>query len=165
MPTAGRASLRRDQSGSISVELALVATFVLLPLVAGVWDFGRVVQTQAQLDQALAAAFEFAWSSPSNAVNIDRIVAAAVAAYGASPALTTTHAAISYGCIQAGNTSGASKASYSVTAPDSSSGTCDSGTLAPFVTVSLGTSVALPVPLPVWGRDIALSVAGTVRAQ
>lgn len=155
--------------GSISVELALLALFVLLPLLAAVWDFGLALKTQAQLDNALAAAIQFAWSSPSNAVNARSISLAAQAAYGSGPSLTVANPVISYGCVQPGV---AGSLAYAVTPEVNSSVTCPAATssapaqtLATFITVSLSASVAFPVPLPVLGDSISLSVTGTARTQ
>jgi len=51
---------RRDARGSISVELALLLTFVLMPLLVGVIDFGQLlhaqnVMTRAAREGAIAA--------------------------------------------------------------------------------------------------------------
>ncbi|MEF3696810.1 TadE/TadG family type IV pilus assembly protein [Desulfolutivibrio sp.] len=51
---------RRDTRGSISVELALLLTFVLMPLLVGVIDFGQLlhaqnVMTRAAREGAIAA--------------------------------------------------------------------------------------------------------------
>jgi hypothetical protein len=54
---------------SISVEMALITTFVLLPLLAGAADFVVLIVAKAQLASTLRAFYAFAWNNPSAAGN------------------------------------------------------------------------------------------------
>ncbi len=55
------------RKASITVEFALVATFILLPLLAGGADFLTIITAQAQLNTALQALYDYAWTNPSAA--------------------------------------------------------------------------------------------------
>lgn len=44
--------VRRRQAGSLSVELALILTFVLMPMLAGVVDLGQILMAQAVVTRA-----------------------------------------------------------------------------------------------------------------
>ena len=69
-----------DESGSTAVELGLVASFILVPLLLGVGEIGRHIWTGAKLDDAARIGFVFATmqmkaNTALNSSNINAAVA------------------------------------------------------------------------------------------
>jgi hypothetical protein len=133
---------RRERRASVSVEFALVALLILLPLLAGGADFVELISAQSQLDGSLQSLYAFAWNSPASATNTAQVngVLGVINAHslpqvslGSAPALTYQAAA------------GGSQV---------------------FVTYQLATVVNLPVPVPyILGSSFALAASGTVQIQ
>ncbi len=154
--------LLSQDCGSISVEAALVISLILLPLLLGLWDYTTVLSVQARLDEALNAAIEYADASGANATNTAGISQAATSAYGStSPSMAISGPTLSYYCIAV------SPAGTRASGTDAEAGAdCGSGeVLATYATLSLATTVPLPVSAPGLGSTFALSDNATVRVQ
>ena len=52
-----------DESGASAVELALITTFLLVPLLLGATEIGRRAWTTSQIDNAARAGIEYAFSN------------------------------------------------------------------------------------------------------
>ncbi len=59
----------RARRASASVEFALLATFVLVPMILGCADFIVYLTARAQLNTALQSLYYFAMTNPSNATS------------------------------------------------------------------------------------------------
>ncbi len=133
---------RRERRASVSVEFALVAVMILLPLFAGGVDFMELISAQSQLDASLQSLYAFAWNSPGSATNASQVngILAVVNAHSLPQ--------VSLGA-----------------APSLSYQTAASGPQT-FVTYNLATTVNLPVPVPyLLGSSFALAASGTVQIQ
>ncbi len=151
-------AFRRARRGSVAVESALAIALVLVPLCLGAADLGTVFATQARLDQATAAAVFAAWGNGA-ALSPAAVQAVAASAYGtAPPALSMTTPGLSCVCL---SIAGGQESST----PAACGGTCASGQLAGYLSLSLSAAVTLPVPLPALPAAITLSSGGTVRVQ
>lgn len=162
------AKLRRDRRGVVSVEMALVSTLFLLPLLFLACDGLFVLSARYQTNAALLSLYDYAWSNPSQAANtasIDTILTTAsktsvvpiALPAGFSPTLT-------YACVQ---TDGSSTPATATTnqSTGSTTETCNSGTLATSVAYQVTASVSLPFPIPGVASPLILSAAGTVQAH
>ena len=93
---------KSGRKANVTLEFALVAVFLLLPLLAGGADFAVIISGQAQLNTALQALDYFGWTNPASASNIADLQNIITAIDSGSvyniptPALT---ASISYGCF------------------------------------------------------------------
>jgi Flp pilus assembly protein TadG len=150
-----RSRRRVGTSGNVSVETALLLSFLFIPASLGVWDAGVALDAKSRLDQAVRAAIFYVASNPSaNATNASGIAAAAAAAYSGTP--TVTSAAGGF-CVSSGQT-GVTET------PVSCTGSCpQNAQLATYLGVTVGASVALPLPLPWLRSPISLSAQGRVR--
>ena len=72
--------IARAEEGSVSIEAALVVSFVLLPVLLGLWDVAQIGFGQAQVQEALQDAVTYV--AAGNSSNSSGIAAAARAAYG-----------------------------------------------------------------------------------
>jgi Flp pilus assembly protein TadG len=52
MNMSQRVKATRARRGAVSVEAAVLISFLLLPIIAGVWEVGRLVETRQILDNA-----------------------------------------------------------------------------------------------------------------
>ncbi len=66
----GLGSLIRDRRGTVTIEMAVLVTFLLV-LVMGAYDFGRLAMEQAGVTQAARAGAQFAVLDQANAADID----------------------------------------------------------------------------------------------
>ena len=139
------ARLWSDQGAITAVELALVAAFVLVPLLLGTVELGRNILTRMQLDNAASAGVEYAIAAaaagqPFNATSISTAVTSATSLTGSTVGMVTPITATpapSQACM-CPTVTGLVAASGT---PPSCSGTCSSGG-APgtYVTVTAATS-------------------------
>ena len=152
--------LPHDRRASISVELAMLAHLVLLPLVLGAADAGALITARSRLDQVLHAALFYAYA------NNGSVTGAAVASYAAG----------AYGDTAAAPTVSATTATYCITpatgypatgtpAAPNSGGTCASSSqsVQTYLVVSASVAVALPFAVPWTAKSVTLRVAGRVR--
>jgi Flp pilus assembly protein TadG len=151
-------ALLAARRGSVAVESALTITLVLLPLCLGAADLGVVFATQARLDAATEATVLAAWGN-SAAASPATLQAVATQAYGAAPpALSVPTPTLVCVCLTVAN--GQESAT-----PANCGGTCASGQIASYLSLSLSTQVSLPVPIPALPSVVTLSSGGTVRIQ
>lgn len=135
---------------------------LLAPLLAGLWDYSVILAVQARLDKAVHAAMDYALATTTNATDVNGIQQAASNAYGTSgPSPSVGTPTLSYYCISiapAGTMADGTAASAGAS--------CGSNqTLATYVTLSLATTVSLPVSLPGLGDSYALGDNATVRVE
>ena len=144
--------------GAVAVESALAITLVLVPLCLGAADLGVVLATQARLDQATQATILAAWGNTA-AASPAVLQALATGAYGAAPpGLVMTTPSLACVCLTVAS-------GQETSTPANCGGTCASGQMASYLSLSLSAQVTLPVPLPALPAAIALSSGGTVRIQ
>jgi hypothetical protein len=149
---------------SASVEFALTASLLLLPLLLGGADLLAVISAQAQLNTALQSLYYFAYTNPSAANNttdagyIITLINAASVFQISLPATTTagtSNAALSYGCFTPPSTT----ITYQTTA-------CTAGqTQQTLVTYQVTTTITLPFAFPGLANPLTLNAAGTVQVQ
>ncbi len=133
---------RRERRASVSVEFALVAVMVLLPLFAGGADFMELISAQSQLDASLQSLYAFAWNSPGSATNMSQVngILAVVNAHSLPQVSLGAAPSLSYQTASSGQQT--------------------------FVTYKLAATVNLAVPVPyVLGSSFALAASGTVQIQ
>jgi Flp pilus assembly protein TadG len=156
------ACLSQDRRGVAAAEATLAAALIFVPLALGMIDLGSAIADQARLDRALQAAAFYVWNNPSGYTGAG-IATAASAGYGtAGPTLTVTPsstvapAPVCY-CL----TSGYIKGSTTI----SCTGTCTSGTLGAYLTITVSATFTLPVSVPYLATSFAQTVSGTIRTQ
>jgi len=152
------------RGASASVDFALTASFVLLPMLLGGADYMSVITAQAQLNTALQSLYYFAYTNPSSASNttdagyIITLINAASLYKITLPAKLSSgsaNASISYGCFTPPSTT--------ITYQSSA---CSSGqTQQTLVTYQVTTTVSLPFPVPALSSPLPLSASGTVQVQ
>lgn len=146
----------RSRRGSVSVELALIVTLFLFPLIAGTLDSLFVLVLRYQANQAIQSVYLFAWANPSASTNSSSISsvlnlasASDLAPFSLVSAPTTTTT-----CLQ---TDGSSTAT--------SNGACSSGTTQTNVTYHIVASAQLPIPLLIFPATYNYNLVGTVTVQ
>lgn len=185
MDLRGQAARR----GSVSVEMALVFSFFLLPLLLGTVDFAYIMSARVQLNSALQAAELFAWANPDNATNADAVTQVVNGGSRVVPITLPSQPTMSYTCLQSDGsqtqatitmnsgysssdlaTSSASQdlSAQSVPAKSISIGdgigtaSCSSGFVQSNVTYTLRNTIGLPLYLPGVGTRHTETVTGTV---
>jgi hypothetical protein len=147
--------------GSVSVELALVSAFFLLPLTLGSIDMLYVLTQRFQMHRALQSLYFYAWSNPSNAGNQTDVQSALTTAAQSTIAGVTLASAptTTYDC--ASNQQSASPSALTTTQP-----TCSTtNPLQTFVTYSITATVKLPVPIPGFATSYPLNLTGTIQVS
>ncbi len=157
-------TLGRDRRGVAAVEMALVATVLLLPLCAFTTEVGQALLTQYRLSRALHAGLMYAWGAPTSAT-VTTIQSAASAGFqtngGTGPyesAVMTPVASILYYCIDPTvGTHGASTVA-------SSTSTCPNGqVVGTWVNLSLSATIPTIFVNYKGSASWPLTIAGTVR--
>lgn len=169
--TRAAALLRRGGRGSVSVELALVSAFFLVPLILVAGDGLSVLAARSQTYVALRTLYYLAWSQPQPqpaAAIQTGYIDTLLAAYDNGTVWSIARApdappALSYGCLQS---DGSTISATAQTAADgSTTETCSAGTLETDVSYTLRTAVTLPFPLPFVASPVIMEIGGTVRDQ
>jgi Flp pilus assembly protein TadG len=154
-------ALLRDRAGVASLEAALITSLVLVPLLGGAADAGLLLDAWGNVTRAEQAALLSAWGSGASPATIQ---AAAKTAYGsASPAPTIPLPTVACYCLPSATAYSRGNASAV-----SCSTTCASGnTLTQFATVSVGTTVTLPLPMKLIGfaSPFPITASATARLQ
>lgn len=147
-----------DRKGVAAIEAALLGGLLLVPLLAGAADFGLILASWAAATRAEQAGLFYAFSSGASASGIE---GAARAAYGGvAPPPTVTASSTCY-CLPSTQSYARNNAS-----PVACTVTCRSGDMmTQFVTVSVSTSVTLPVPLPGIPTSYPVATTATARLQ
>lgn len=179
----------RARRGSVSVEMALVFAFFLLPLLLGTVDFAYIMSARVQLNSALQAAELFAWANPDNAANAAALAKVVSGGSQVAPITLPSPPTMTYTCLQTDGsqtpatitmnagysqsdlaTSSASQdlSTQSVPAKSISIGNgigtaaCSSGFVQSNVTYTLRNTIQLPLYLPGVGTTSTETVTGTV---
>ena len=84
-----------NERGSIAVEAALVMSFVVVPLLLGLWDVAQIGLGQSQVQEALQDAITYV--AAGNSSNTAGVAAAAQSAYG--NAISVSASAVCY-CVK-----------------------------------------------------------------
>jgi Flp pilus assembly protein TadG len=142
----------KNEIGSMAVETALVMSFVLVPMLLGLWDVAQIGLGQTQVQEALQDAVTYV--AAGNSSNTSGITSAAQSAYGTS--IQVSASAVCY-CVQTG----------SVAMPTSvscGSGSCSSGgNFEQFMNITTSKAVAIPFPVPYLGSSVTVTSTATVR--
>ena len=88
----------RSEDGNISVELALVLSFVFVPMLLGIWDVAQIGFGQAQVQEALQDAVTYVAAGNTGSSGV---TSAAQSAYGNSISVSTS--TVCY-CVKTGTT-------------------------------------------------------------
>ncbi len=135
--------------GSISVEAALIMSFVFVPVLLGLWDVAQIAVGQAQVQEALQDAITYV--AAGNSGNSSGITAAAQSAYGTSISVSTSTACY---CVSTSSSSAPSSVSCS--------GSC-SGDLEQFMSLTVSKTVSIPFTVPYLGHSVTVESSGEVR--
>lgn len=131
--------LRNDIRGSISLEFALVTTFILIPLILVGFDALFLLIGYEQLGQVTHSVVMYAWSFPSDANNqqdINEVIAANIQNAIGSIHLVTAPSE-SFDCLQSDGSSTAA----------ASDGTCTTGQPETLVSYQIVLTLQLPITL------------------
>jgi Flp pilus assembly protein TadG len=146
--------LAKNENGSIAVEAALVMSFVVVPLLLGLWDVAQIGLGQAQVQEALQDAITYV--AAGNSSNTAGITAAAQSAYG--NAISISASAV---CYCAKTTSVAMP-----TAVSCSSGSCSSGgDFEQFLSITTSKTVLIPFAVPYLGDSVTVTSTAMVRTS
>jgi len=160
MTWRGTRRLLRDRNGVAAVEAAIVISLVLAPLCMGVAAYAMVIADTVKLDRALQAAMFYVWNNPTG-FTTSGVQTAAAAGYdntsfpNTSPTLTVTTTSVCY-CVSTSDVKGSSV---------SCTGTCTSGTVGTYVTVTASATFTLQLVVQALTSSVTQSVTGTVRTQ
>lgn len=148
--------IRTDDRASVSVEMALVTTFFLIPLLLFGLDFMFLVLGRQQLAEASRAVMMFAWSNPGSATDTSALnTLLDVARQGDVGTIALAGApAESFACLQADGSETAASGSG-----------CTSGIAETFVTYSLAVTISLPIGFGLIPDPYVISASPTVRTQ
>jgi Flp pilus assembly protein TadG len=142
----------QHEGGSIAVETALVMSFVVVPLLLGLWDVAQIGLGQSQVQEALQDAITYV--AAGNAGNTAGITSAAQSAYG--NAISVSASAVCY-CVK--TTSVAMP-----TAVSCSSGSCSSGgDFEQFMSITTSKTVPIPFAVPYLGDSVTVTSTAMVR--
>ena len=158
IPLAGALNcIRHDRRGVVSMEVALVLTFMLVPTMLGSTQVAFFFRTQSRLDTALQAGLQNIWATGTTSYTA--IKAAANANWGSSgPTLTVASPVAAYYCNASNGTH--------VSGPTTSATTCPSGqTAATYVTLAMSAVPPVVLTLPGVPVPSTLSATATVRTQ
>ena len=142
----------KAEGGSLSVETALVMSFILVPMMLGLWDVAQIGFGQSQVQEALQDAMTYVAAGNTGTSGI---TTAAQSAYGTSVTVTTS--TVCY-CVKTNSTS--------ATAPTSVTcgGSCGTGNdLEQFMTITVSKTVTIPFTVPYLGSSITVRSTGQVR--
>lgn len=157
----------RCRRANISVEMALIAAFVLMPVLAGGVDFLQLIAAKAKLNATLPAFYAFAWNNPASATNTSQLagILSIINQQSGSPVTfpdglatgaTSYHPAVTYGCSVPPST-----VQTIQTSP------CPAADVqAEYVTYHVVSSVVVSLPLPFGlAAPTVLGVSGQVQVQ
>jgi hypothetical protein len=83
-----------SKNGSVSVETALMMSFVFVPMLLGLWDVAQIGSGQSKVHEALQDVLTYV--AAGNASNGSGITAAAQSAYGTSIAYRQARSATAF---------------------------------------------------------------------
>jgi Flp pilus assembly protein TadG len=156
----GWTAILRDRSGVASIEAALLTSLLLVPMLGGAADAGLVLYNWGKVTRAEQAGL---LSALGNGASPSTMLQAALTAYGNAPVKPSLQASVLCYCLPTATAyrrAGAGVVSCATT--------CGAGdTLAQFATLSVSTTVKLPLPLPLIGfaSPFAINTSATARLQ
>jgi Flp pilus assembly protein TadG len=155
LPRAARVARPRcRQSGVAAVELALIS-ILMLTLLLGAFDFGRLMHWGVSLTQAAAAGAQFGSRTTTDAANTSAITAAVHNDWGNLGGITPAVSVSQY-CTCASD----------VVVNCSTSGVCGTyGTPRLYLVVSTSTTFQTLVPFPGIPSSVPLTRTATFRVQ
>ena len=145
--------LAAARDGAVAVEVALVSSLILVPLLLGLWDVAQIAFAKAKVDEALQDAVSYV--AAGNSGNSSGITSAAQGAYGNTISVSTSTA-----CYCVKTTTSTPTAPSSV----SCSGSCAGGsTLQQFMSITVSLAVSIPFTVTYLGSSVTVSSTGQVR--
>lgn len=156
-----------DSGASVSLELALVSTLFLVPLLIFTTDGFFAFAAKTQTESALQSLFFYGWSDPTDATDLtslqkilNEVNQHSTIRISFAPNYQPQY---SYACLtDSGDTVAAQSTSGSNGATQE---TCSSGSLETFVRYDLVASVPLTLPFPGVPNPMTVNVGGSVRVQ
>jgi Flp pilus assembly protein TadG len=143
----------QNEDGAVAVEAALVSSFILVPMLLGLWDVAQIGFGQSQAQEALQAAVTYV--AAGNAGNSSGITAAAQNAYGTSINVSTSSACY---CVPTTSSTPTSPSSIGCTS------SCASGNdFEQFMNITISKTVPIPFPVPYLGSSVIVTSTGRVR--
>ena len=145
----------------MAIEAALAFALFLVPLLLAMSDYAIVLQGQENLEQALRGVLFYAYQGPASAADDAGLLTAAQDGFGpggTSVALATPQ--LGYYCITppGGSILNGTPATASTACPQGQQ-------LATYLTVSVSTTVALPIAIPSLASPLPLSRTATIRVN
>ena len=142
----------RSEDGDISVEFALLLSFVFVPMLLGIWDVAQIGFGQAQVQELLQDAVTYVAAGNTGSSGV---TTAAQSAYGSSMSVSTS--TVCY-CVKTGTTT--------PTAPTTATcgSSCTSGNdYEQFMSITVSKTVSIPFTVPYLGKSVTVSSTGKVR--
>jgi Flp pilus assembly protein TadG len=140
-----------NERGSIAVEAALVMSFVVVPLLLGLWDVAQIGLGQSQVQEALQDAITYV--AAGNSSNTAGVAAAAQSAYG--NAISVSASAVCY-CVKT--------TSVAMPTAVSCSSSCSSGgDFEQFMSITTSKTVPIPFAVPYLGDSVTVTSTAMVR--
>lgn len=142
----------QSEDGNISVEFALLLSFIFVPMLLGIWDVAQIGFGQAQVQEALQDAVTYVAAGNTGSSGV---TSAAQSAYGTSMSVSTS--TVCY-CVKTGTTTPTTP----TTATCGSS--CSSGNdYEQFMSITVSKTVSIPFTVPYLGNSVTVSSTGKVR--
>jgi len=168
-------TFKRDTKATVALEFALVSTFFLFPLFAGVTDCVEIISAKAELNTALQGLYYYAWTNQSTATTLTDVqqvvnqintgtvtqitMPATISALTATGSKTSiANASDTYACFTPGG------ATTSI--GTASTGSCAKGqTTETLVNYQVSATVHLTFPFPGLASPVTLNATGAVQIQ
>ncbi len=167
--------LMRDNKATVAVEFALVSTFFLFPLFAGVTDCVEIISAKAELNTALQGLYYYAWTNQSTATTladvqqvVTQINTGAVTQITMPATMTALTATGSKTSIANASETFAcfTPAGATTSIGTASTGTCAKGqTTETLVNYQVNATVNLTFPFPGLSSPVTLNATGAVQIQ
>ena len=154
---------RLGRRASVSVELALMSVFFLLPLFGGSTDMVEIISAQAQLNTAVQSLYYYALSNPTVASISTDTNPTVIATLMSSTfhKITFVSSSVSYVCIPTVTTN----PTLTQTTPCPTTGSIVY-TQQTWIAYHVSSMVFLPVPVPfVTSNPLTLTASGSVQIQ
>jgi Flp pilus assembly protein TadG len=159
---------------SVAVEFALLATFLLLPLLAGASDFVVIIAAKAQLNTALDALYLYAETNPTRATTATTGYNDANAIISSINTNTTVYNLSFPANYSTGNANGSATyicyttaaAAPTFSAPSTTNTCTGTQTAEVYANYLVTVTVNMPFPLPIHlTNPLTLSSSGSVQTQ
>lgn len=156
--------LGSDQRGVAAVEFAVIAPMLLL-LLGGVVDFGLIMSGRSKLANAVAQAVQTALLTGPGVTQatLQSVVQTGSTNSGLTPTVTVTGGAACY-CIS-GSPAALSSTSTALSAQNTCTGTCPTGSIGPAVYVVVAASYVYSPLMPLYSQLSSPVISQTVTAR